>query len=187
MVFQKFISFVRNKFNFRDQILLAIISCCLLGLFIGFVLFSIFSLHDMGELTMATAQSIAEWSGLVLLLFNGTIMQSKYWKYIVGSVFIILLSVVFKIMHLVGAMELLLLGFILLELVYTIRFVNQRYTSISGWFKYGWICSWCFVTVGIMLHRLTEIFMVIPTVLFWITIVCFLQAKLRVAKKYKRM
>lgn len=182
---QKFFSFIRKEFKLRDQILLAIIFACLLGIITGAVLFLVPSLQERGELIVLTAQTIAEWSGLTLLLFHGTIMQSKYWRYIIGSVMIMLLSIIFTIMHLPGAVEILLIGLILLEVVYTIRFVNQQYTNPTGWVKYGWICSWLVTSVGIFLHRLSEIYSVIPAILFWITLVFFLEGKMRVARKYK--
>jgi hypothetical protein len=185
MAFQKFFNFIKSEFKLRDKILLAIISCCLLALVIGSVLFLIPGFQDVGVLTLLTAQAIAEWTGLVLFLFNGTIIKSKYWRYIVGSVMIILLSFLFKIMHLPGAIELFMSGFVLLELVYTIRFVNQWNTGLTGWLTYIWICSWIFTGLGAYVNRLSETYTLIPAILFWITLVLFLEAKMRWMRKYQ--
>src|SRR4051812_3233530 len=103
MNFKDLYTFVRNDFKIVDQVLLAIIMCSLVSVVVGFILFLIPDLHETGEFTMAIADSLAEWVGLALLLRNGSIMQSKYWKYIIGCVFIIILSMVFRILHLPGA------------------------------------------------------------------------------------
>lgn len=87
MTFEK----LRRAFTLRDQILLIIILCCLAALVIGSLLFVLPVSQDSGELTMEIAQAVAEWTGLLLLLLNGTIMQTKYWQYILASILIIIM------------------------------------------------------------------------------------------------
>jgi hypothetical protein len=185
MSFQKFYVFIRNEFNVIDQGLLAIILCSLISVFVGFILYLVPGFNETGELTMTSAEAIAEWVGLVLLLRNGSIMQSKYWQYIMGCFCIILISVIFRILHYSGGIELLFVGLILLEIVYTIRFVNQRYTSASGWLKYLWICSWCAVTVGVTMKKISEMFYLLPAILFWIALILFINERMIRAKKYR--
>jgi hypothetical protein len=185
MTHQKILGFVRNEFNFLDQIFLAIISFGLSGLLAGALMFLLPGLRDAGELTMAIAQTISEWAGLALLVSNGTIMKTKYWWYIVASILIVLISFIFRVLHLPGGIELFFVGIILFEIVYTIRFVTQRYTSIAAWAKYLWICSWCVTTFGVSINKLSDKSTLIPAILFWITLSLFLQAKWRVARKYK--
>jgi hypothetical protein len=185
MLIYKLLYFVRNEFRLRDQIMLAIITFCLVVLVVGLLLLMIPALEDDAWVMMAVAQSVAEWTGLVLLVSHGTILKSGYRWYILASVFIVGCSFLFKILHLPGADQMMVLGFLFFEIVYTIRFVRQRYTGITGWFKYLWICSWCVATVGTILHRLPPEFDLVPAILFWITIAFFLREKRRVAVKYK--
>jgi hypothetical protein len=173
MYYPEFLTTARNEFTLRDRLLLFLIACSLLGVITGLILLLIPGLQDFGDVLMTVAQTIAEWTGLVLLVLNGTTIKTKYLKFIVACLLLIVMSWLFIVLHLRGGYELLLAGFILLELVYTIRFITRSPTGILDWLKYTWICSWCVTTVFIMFDKMPDIYGIIPAILFWITISMF--------------
>jgi hypothetical protein len=176
---------IPNEFNTRDRVLLASIACSLLGVVTGLVLLPIPAWQEFGDLLLNSAQTIGEWTGLVLLIMNGTTRKTRYWQFIIAAILILAMSWVFSVLHLPGNDELLLGGFILLDAVYTVRFITRKLTGILDWLKYLWICSWCVAIVLLTFHKVPPAFILIPSILFWITIVFFVLIRLKLIKEVK--
>jgi hypothetical protein len=178
MFLQRFLSFVRRDLNRRDKALTYVILGCIVAMPISLVLFML----DAGAVSLVVVESVAECAGLILLLLHGTIMQTAYWKYIVGSIVAITVAVLLITLQVQGGLVLLFIGILVLEVVYTIRFVNQRYTNTAGWITYGWICSRCVTAFGVIINRLPYWSLSLPCILFWLALVFFFSTEMRLAK-----
>jgi hypothetical protein len=174
----KSLQLIKSRFNTRDLILLGVIAICLVIIISGFILFFIPTFSDHGLFLMNAAQNVAGWIGLILLLLNGTLMKTKYWNYIKAGALIVLMSAVFKILHLPGANALLFAGLVLIEVVYTIRFIFLKDATAFDWMKYTWIGAWYSATIFIVFGNWSEKWWLVADVLFWITLAMFLTRRL---------
>jgi hypothetical protein len=178
------LSVLKSRFTTRDVILLAIIAASLLIIVVGLVMFFIPAFSDYGTLLMAAGQTVAEWTGLILLVLNGTVMKTKYWNYIAVGVFIRIIAVLFTIQHWVGAYELMVTGSVLIQVVYTVRFIRRKHHTMFDVMKYLWIVTWFAAMIFIPHRNWSDAWWVIPAGLFWITIALFLRARLKEKSRY---
>jgi hypothetical protein len=162
-----------SRLNRRDLVLISIIVLGLLAIVFGLLLFFIPPLSDYGVLIMASGQTLAEWTGLILLVLNGTIMKTKYWNYMVAGGLLLVLSAFFMILHLPGAYGLMFVGLVFIEVIYTIRFIQRRYTSPVDWMKYIWTGAWYSATIFIVFRDWSADWWYVSDILFWVTISMF--------------
>lgn len=93
-----------------------------------YCLFVFVSLFSFTALTGYTHElgSIAEILCLILMLVNGTLMGTIPYKIFIGSILLLGLGAIFRIMHYTGGEEMMVLSFILIPLTYTIHFICKK-------------------------------------------------------------
>lgn len=169
---------LRSRLNSRDLILLSIIVISLIAIICGLLLFFIPIFENHGIFIMTLGQTVAEWTGLILLVLNGTVMKTKYWKYIIAGGLLLVISALFIILHLPWGRELMFAGLVFIELTYTVRFIQRRYASLFDWMKYIWTGAWYSATIFIVFMNWSEGWWLVSDALFWITITIFLTGRL---------
>ena len=61
--------------------------------------------------------TIAEIIGLIIMLINGTFKKSVFYKFFTASIFVLLLGVLLKVLHLKGADQLMALPYLVIPVV----------------------------------------------------------------------
>jgi hypothetical protein len=69
--------------------------------------------------------SIAENLAILMMLINGTFRKSKYFQYVYGVVGFLIVAVIFKILHLPYADQLMSLPFLLVLFLYLLHFFSK--------------------------------------------------------------
>jgi hypothetical protein len=69
--------------------------------------------------------AVAENLAIVLMLINGTFRKSRYFKYVLGVAGLLIVGMIFKILHLQGADELMSLPFLLIPFLYLPHFISK--------------------------------------------------------------
>lgn len=80
--------------------------------------------------------TIAEIIGLIIMLINGTFKKSVFYKFFTASLFVLLLGVLLKVLHLNGADQLMALPYLVIPVVYTLYFIRKKskdHLSIMKW------------------------------------------------------
>jgi hypothetical protein len=176
---------LRDTFGRRDFILLIVIASSLVLIIAGLLVWVIPGVSVIGKLVVNLAQTTASLTGLVLLVLNGTTIKTGYRNFLIASVLVVVSAILLIILHLPGGHQLLLLGCIILELIYTVRFITRSPTGILEWLKYTWICSWCVIGVFVQFRKLAPSYAVIPPIVFWITILLFVLIRLKIVDERK--
>jgi hypothetical protein len=126
-----------------------------------------------------TIQSIAQWIGLILLVTNGTLLQTSYWKIIVACCVMVVVSLLLKIIHSPLGHELFVASSIVIVLVYTVRFLQKKQKNLLDWLKYFWICSWLLSGAATNMGFPFEAIDIIGMILFWVTVFVFISVRLK--------
>lgn len=100
----------------------------LLGAIVLLLLLVSVSLFPFTALDGYTHQlgSVAEILCLILMLINGTFMETIFYKIFIASILLLVLGAIFKIMHYPGGEEMIAVSFILIPLVYTLHFILKK-------------------------------------------------------------
>jgi hypothetical protein len=121
---------------------------------------------------------LAEILGMIMMLGNGTFRDTRVYKITVVFIFSYILGVVFKIMHLTGADELLLLSGLAIMILYFVHFIRKEKKKLLDFLKL--ISLWIFVSITplsvwrLISIDLKEILSISGLVVFWITFVLFI-------------
>jgi hypothetical protein len=111
--------------------------------------------------------------GLYLLISNGTIMNTIYWRLILRFLVVTLVGVVFKIMHYAYADLILTVGLSSMALTYLVRFIKKDKKARLDFFKLLWVVSASISCILIILHYIPRDYAILSTIIFWITVVDF--------------
>ena len=158
-----------------NKFLIAVISILLLlavGCFLSLPV-SIFD-RDYAERFL----TIAEVMGIIMMLLNGTFRNTRYFKVAKAVIAVLILGVLFKILHLAGADELLVLPWLLLPLVYMAHFLAKKTKNHLDILKLLTVFTFYTPVPLIFLNMISDeqgnIMFVIGHVVFWLTFVDFL-------------
>lgn len=99
---------------------------------------------------------------VVLLARAGTTIRTKHWLGIKISLGLILLGVVFKVLHLIGADVLYLIGSAGVALFYLAAFRTKPQYNALDYLKLVWLLSHLFTTALIVLNQIPSIYSQIP-------------------------
>jgi hypothetical protein len=156
-----------------NRFLLAVMALLLILAFIGYT-----SLSDTFTIYRSELVTVAENVGIIMMLVNGTFIDTRLFKIALFIVGLIVLGVILKILHMQGADGLLLYPFILLFCLYLVHFINKKSKRRIDILKVVTLVSFLVLPPLIVLHiiseEIREVFVLISHTLFWLTFLDFL-------------
>ena len=120
----------------------------------------------------------AELLGIIMMLYNGTFRKSKFYRYALFAFGLVILSIVLKILHLIGADELLVISFPAIGICYVTYFFFKPEKKLLDYLKVLLVVLFLTGTDLAVLHLIDD-----PTSdslrlaeqgLFWITFSLFI-------------
>ncbi|MCD9019536.1 hypothetical protein [Parachryseolinea silvisoli] len=124
--------------------------------------------------------SLALYAGLLMMLINGTFVTRRYYTIARAAIAAYMLGVVFKILHLTGADQILIISVLLLVILYTLHFVAKQRKKVLDYLKMLTVIFLAAAPLR-MLHLVSgEIrytLDVLHTIIFWITFLVFLKVQ----------
>lgn len=118
--------------RFKNRTLILMLAVAVLVLLVGFFI-------PANERYAVLADTAFLFAGVVLLLKNGSFLQSKYVRFLNLSFAIFLAAILFKILHLPGADVLLIIFPIAVTSTYTIWFISKPSKQILDVLKLFWV------------------------------------------------
>jgi hypothetical protein len=122
--------------------------------------------------------SLAEYLGLLMLLLNGTFINTRLLKFAVIMVIGIAIGTAFKILHLPGADMLFLTSFTVLFLIYALHFLRKRKKGRNDGLKLLMAFCLCALPPVVLLHLISydvkETWQFVGRGIFWLTFLDFL-------------
>ena len=112
-------------------------------------------------------------SGGYLLFVYSTIRQTVYWRFMQIAISVLIIGVLFKILHLTGADELLQLSNGAIAVIYLIRFFAKPSKGHLDVLKALSVVSLCVFPILTILHVLPAEYIVIGKIFFWLTLIDF--------------
>ena len=125
-----------------NKLYLILIQISLIVAAIGLVLNNFTNAIGLGETLLNYGFNIGHLLALLLLMKNGTIYKTTYWRIIQFSFGLTILGAMFKIMHWPFAGPILLTSFLSIVITYTIRFYNKKEKRRLDILKFIWVLSY---------------------------------------------
>jgi hypothetical protein len=119
---------------------------------------------------------------LIMMLLNGTFMNTRYFYVAKVGLGILVLGILFKVMHLTGADQILAFSVLVLFLSYGIHFVLKRPKTLLDFFKVLTMLSFV-VPIPLILFHITPGYYIDPGVeilrfgMLWATFLLFLMVE----------
>jgi len=121
---------------------------------------------------------LAEIIGTIMMLYNGTFRNSKFYSFALFGFGLIFLSAAFKIMHLSGADELIVISFSAMAIFYSIHFFNKPEKTILDHLKLLLVFTFLSITpltvLHIIDHDIQRTLHLVEHALFWTTFTLFI-------------
>jgi hypothetical protein len=157
--------------NNKTSVILIIV--CLTISIIGYVLSSFGFEETIGDIIFNLGLSVGQLFGLIMLVRNGTLMKTIYFRFISGFISIAIIGAMFKIMHWKFADVFLLIGLMGIASSYLVRFVLKKQKGHLDLLKVFWVIS-SYVGGGLIIFHLIPANLIdIAHGLLWITIIDF--------------
>jgi hypothetical protein len=113
---------------------------------------------------------------LVMMLLNGTFMNTRYFSFAKFGLGVLVLGALFKILHLTGADQVLAFAFLILCLSYVIHFIQKRPKKLVDYFKCLTMLSFAIPIPLMIFSRIDELRSDVEFLRFallWITFILF--------------
>ncbi len=117
---------------------------------------------------------IAETTGLFMLFYNGSFINSKYFKYALSTITILIIGSLFSIMHWPFGREIVVSNIFLIGALYTISFLNKKSKKRLDYFKLFLVLTKFIFGSLVFLHLLNQNFNLLPSIIVWLTIIDYL-------------
>lgn len=119
------------------------------------------------------AAAIATLSTSLLLLKSGTTIRSKFWRGIKFSIGIVIIGILFKVLKLIGADILVVVGFVGVGIFYSIAFFRKPKRSTLDFMKISWLWTYLLTTGLILLNQIPSSFSQIPLLFLIVSVFLF--------------
>lgn len=113
---------------------------------------------------------------LIMMLLNGTFMNTRYFSFAKVGLGVLVLGILFKILHLTGADQILAFAFLILSLSYGIHFIQKHPKTLVDYFKCLTMLSFAIPIPLMIFHRMDELgpdAEFLRFALLWITFILF--------------
>jgi hypothetical protein len=168
-----------------NKITLILIALALLAAAVGLGLTFSETEYGLGGRLLNAGSRIAEFLGLILLLRNGTTINTVYFTIFLFCMGFVLIGSLFKIMHWPGE-NLLFLSLIAIAVIYTIRFMAKKQKRLLDVLKLLWVITAYVGSAFVMQHWIPRDVLYIGRGLAWITIVYFIITAHRAKTLYQK-
>jgi hypothetical protein len=122
--------------------------------------------------------ALAESFGIMMMLANGSFFATKLFRVALFFVLASVLGAIFKILHLNGADEILLVADLALFITYFVHFTQKKPRIRLDYLKVITLASMLVVAPVVLLHLVSieqrQIFLISSHILFWITFTDFI-------------
>ncbi len=156
-----------------DRFLLLVIGAALFITAVGLALGETLLAYPAAYQLCSWGPQAAEWSGLALLLRNGTLITTPYFRLVLLFVSLILVGVLFKIEHWAGADLLLISGLAGEAVAYTSWFYSKKAKKRLDILKLLWVLTAIGCTVAVYLHWVPKDIALVPHAVLWLAILDF--------------
>ena len=123
-------------------------------------------LLDLGLLTSGLL-------GLAMLIRNGTLTKTIYFRYIMFCFAIIIVGALFKIMHWPGGAICLMVGFIGIAVIYTIRFIKKPTKNQLDIMKWVYVVTAYITALCLAMQWVPRQMSILPNLIMLATIIHF--------------
>src|SRR5689334_17340531 len=106
--------------------IILVIGLCLLVSLSGIIITTIDNSVEWGYRMINIGVGVGQLLGLMMMISNGTIMGTLYWKFIIAFLVLTLFGAILKIMHYSYADQSLLAGCLGVAVTYLIRFIAKK-------------------------------------------------------------
>ena len=134
-----------------------IISVVFIAIMIISYLLSLLSIQ-YSLIVYSFAAAISTLSTSLLLLKSGTTIRSKFWRGIKFSIGIVIIGILFKVLKLIGADILVVVGFVGVGIFYSIAFFRKPKRSTLDFMKISWLWTYLLTTGLILLNQIPSSF-----------------------------
>lgn len=152
----------------------------------GLLMMLLESTGNTGELLLNAGLGVGQILGMLLLLQNGNIQGTVYFRIIRFCMGLILLGAMFKIMHWPGANLILLLSMFGVAITYGIWFLRKKQKGRLDFLKLVWVLSAFIGTVLVILHWVKPGITYIAYGFFWLSLVDFVATGLKTKTLFAR-
>jgi hypothetical protein len=159
--------------NIKNKTALTLIGISIIAIVFGSILDLIIPGHDLANILLYSGLLTGQLLGLIMLILNGSIMNTIYWKIIQFCLGIAIIGVLFKIQHWVGSNIIITISFISIVITYAIRFINKPHKGHLDILKVLYVTAAYTCSLLIFQHLIPKDFMTIAHGLFWITLIDF--------------
>lgn len=156
----------------KNKIFLILIGIGLLITLAGLFMLMVTN-FESGTMLLSSGLSIVNLLGLILLIKNGSILKTIYFKIISLFITIVIFGAMFKIMHWPGATILLMIGLIGIPIVYIFRFINKPAKAPLDVLKLLWVVISYTTTLAVVMHWLPREVTYIPNIIMLATVIYF--------------
>ncbi|WP_438962899.1 hypothetical protein [Nonlabens sp.] len=99
------------------------------------LIYNIFNNNYLNGYEYGIGYTIAQLSGIYLLVQSGTFKKTRYYRLARIGIAVIIISVLFKVLHFYGSEIAMITGFAVISLCYTLSFLNKPYKKMMDWLK----------------------------------------------------
>lgn len=153
---------------------LVIIVIGLLTALISFFAFNLTSNLEAEDWTYVGLWA-SELAGFFMLLINGTLIKTKHFRLLKGSIALIIIGALFKILHWEYHKTLIVIGFLSIVLIYFLSFLNKPIKKRLNYLKLAWVII--AYTGGILtfLHIIGPEYHILQSAIMWLAIIDYLK------------
>jgi len=168
---------------------LTITGISILVAFIGILLFNFsdeLNTVERGWSMFDYGLRIGAFSGLVLMITNGTFIKTRYFKIAQGCIAIIIIGALLKILHWTTYANLIfVVGLLGIMTSYILSFIKKPIKKRLDYLKLLWVIVSYISGILVFLHIVSRDYSEIGTYIFWLVLIDFCYANLRNGKLLK--
>ncbi|MES2575249.1 MAG: hypothetical protein V4572_09925 [Bacteroidota bacterium] len=161
----------------NNRIFLIIIGIGILSSFIGITLTytsSDYETIELGRTTFDYGLRISSLIGLIMLLYNGTFVNTKYFKIVQVIVALVIVGALLRIMHWIPYTDhIIIIGLIGIAISYFLSFLNKPIKKRLDYLKLTWVITTYTLASLILLHLINREYSELGTYILWLTIIDF--------------
>lgn len=158
---------------------LYLIGLSLIAVLIGLMINLQNPTNILGEITTSVGHGIAQLLGIFMLLRNGTLKRTVYFRIIKVCIGLTLIGVLLVIRHLPGAYLLLFISLISIALTYLVWFFAKTKKGHLDILKLLWVLAAFIGTPLVMQHTAPYEITYLAHGLFWLTFIDFIMIKIK--------
>lgn len=170
----------------KNKTLLIIIGVSVVAILSGLILLLISPQNDLSLMLIDSGMLISLLFGLILLIRNGSITSTNYWRILKFCISIALVGSILLILHIAGARILLSVSFLAMAITYSVRFFNKLHKNHLDILKFLWFITAMISAILIILKLIPTQLNLIPYGLFWLTIMVFIVQGVQSKKLFEK-